>query len=114
MRSIEAQGGFKPLGKISSTLKVGSNSSVVKDIKARATALGYYVGAIDSKFDSQLSSVISDIQQSNLAQVTGTVSPKDSATLEWFSVSSTRRIQQIEMSLEKYRWLPRNLEQRHI
>lgn len=114
MRALEAQGGFKPLGKVASTLKVGSSSSLVRDIKARASALGYYVGTIDNKFDSQLSSVISDIQESNLAAVTGTLSPRDSATLEWFSVSSTRRIQQMELNLEKYRWLPRNLEQRHI
>ncbi len=114
MRAIEAQGGFKALAKSSSTLKVGSSASVVKDIKSRAAALGYYVASIDTKFDSQLSTIISDIQQSNLAPVTGRLSPSDSATWEWFSVSSARRIQQIELNMEKYRWLPRQLETRHI
>lgn len=114
MRAIESNGGFKALGKSSSTLKVGSSSSIVKEIKLRAQAVGYYVGSIDSKFDQQLSTIISDIQQSNLAPVTGRLSPSDATTWEWFSVSSARRIQQIEMNLEKYRWLPRQLEARHI
>jgi L,D-transpeptidase YcbB len=113
MREVEARGGFKPL-KISSSLKVGSSSPVVKEIKTRVAAMGYAVASIDSKFDSQLSTIIADIQESNLASPSGRISTSDSATLEWFSVSSTRRIQQLEMNLEKYRWLPSELESRHI
>lgn len=114
MRQIELQGGFKALSAPKSTLRVGAKSPIVLEVKRRAQAMGYYVGSMDNVLDSQLSSVISDIQSSNLGAATGILSPSDSSLWEWFSVSSTRRIQQMELNLEKLRWLPSQLEERHI
>lgn len=114
MRDVERAGGFKPIYPISKTLQKGSNHPLVKSIKLRAQAMGYNVSSIDTRFDDELVAIIKDIQEWNLATPTGKLGPGDTSSWEWFGVSSARRIQQIELSMEKYRWLPRELEARHI
>lgn len=111
---VERNGGFKPIYPGKKTLKVGSNDPIIKTIKARVQAMGYNVSSVDTIFDEELKSIIEDIQEWNLANKTGQLAPGDNDTWEWFSVSSVRRIQQLELSLEKYRWLPRTMENRYI
>lgn len=114
MSEIERTGGFKPIYAPKTTLKKGSKDPIVKSIKARASAMGYLVSSVDDLFDDELEAIVKDIQEWNLATPSGQLKPTDHATWEWFSVSSARRVQQIELSMEKYRWLPRTLESRHI
>ncbi len=110
----ERAGGFKPIYSTKKTLQIGTNDPIVKAIKRRAQAMGYLVSSIDNAYDAELARIIADIQEWNLAAPTGKLAPNDSASWEYFSVSSVRRIQQTELSMEKYRWLPRELEARHI
>ncbi|HVK61916.1 MAG TPA: L,D-transpeptidase family protein [Bdellovibrionales bacterium] len=114
LRAIQAQGGFKAIAAPGTTLKVGSTGATVQALKVRAKLLGYPITNLDSTFDQEFSSVIRDIQAANLAEPTGYLSPRDSASWETFSVTSERRINQVELNMEKIRWLPETLEQRHI
>lgn len=111
MRLIESRGGYAALSPTKSTLKIGIKSSVVRDIKSRLYSLGYRISNIDDRFDSQLAEAITQIQKNNLAKPTGALSPNDRASWEYFSISSSRRIQQIELNMEKARWLPNRLGQ---
>lgn len=114
LRMVEAQGGFKAIAAASTTLRVGSTHPVVQQVKSRARTMGYQISSVDTRFDEEFANVVRDIQAANLADVTGQLSPKDTSSWEYFSVTSTRRIQQTELNMEKFRWLPPQLESRHI
>ncbi len=111
---IKAQGGFPALVHAKSTLKVGANAPIVSQLKTRLSMLGYHLSNTSSVYDQELSEVIKDVQVNNLTDPTGTIPPGSSATWEYFGASSDRRIQQVEANLEKLRWLPNQLESRHI
>ncbi len=114
LRSIESRGGFSAIRPASSTLKIGSVGSKITELKQRAKLMGYQITNLDDRFDSELEAAVRDIQKANLATPSGRLAPTDAASWEFFSVSSTRRIQQVELNMEKFRWLPSQLEQRHI
>ncbi|MES2855515.1 MAG: L,D-transpeptidase family protein, partial [Bdellovibrionota bacterium] len=114
LRAVQAAGGFKAISPTSATLRVGSSHAVVAQLKARAKALGYFVTVLDNRFDQELSDIVRDIQKSNLASPTGYLSPGDKSGWEAFGVTSERRINQVELNMEKVRWLPEALEERHI
>lgn len=114
LRAIEASGGFAAIRPSGSTLQRGSASPIVRELKVRAKLMGYPITNIDNQFDVELENAIKDIQKANLASPTGKLSPSDKASWEFFSVTSARRIQQVELNMEKFRWLPTSLESRHI
>ena len=114
LREVQAQGGFGVLAPSRSTLRVGVNAPIVKSIKTRVSKMGYFVSSIDTVYDSELSEIIKDIQDHNMANPTGVLGPRDAQSWEYFSVSSAKRIQQIEINMEKYRWLPRQFENKYL
>lgn len=114
LHAIEAKGGFAAIRPARSTLQRGSTSPIVAQLKTRAKQMGYRITNVDNQFDSELESAIKDIQKANLASASGKLSPRDRASWEFFSVTSARRIQQVELNMEKLRWLPPALEPRHL
>lgn len=114
LRATEAAGGFGAIRPATSTLQVGSTSPLVRELKNRARLMGYQITNIDNVFDSQLEFAVKDIQKANLTAATGKLSRTDKGSWEFFSVTSARRIQQVELNMEKLRWLPTTLERRHI
>jgi murein L,D-transpeptidase YcbB/YkuD len=114
MREIDSTAPFRALAPAPSVLKIGVRSQIVRELKKRAYAMGYPITSLDDTFDESLASAIRRIQRANLSSVTGQLSPKDQATWEFFSISSARRIQQIELNMEKARWLPREMESRYV
>lgn len=113
LNQIQQHGGFAPIKPSSSTLRLGVRAPIVRALKERALALGYTISLVDDNFDPELKAVIEIIQKNNLTKPTGVLGPKDAAW-EFFSISSARRINQLELNLEKTRWLPSTLEPRHI
>ena len=120
LQQIRTQGGFAALAPAKVTLKVGVTNSVVGQMKTRLKALGYPLSNTSDVYDQELLNVIRDVQINNLADVkseselSGQVSPGSSTTWGYFAVPLDRRIQDVELNLEKLRWLPQNLEARHI
>lgn len=114
LRSIEAQGGFKGINPSGSLLTIGVSGPTVLALKTRAQQLGYIVDSLDNVYDQNLADIVRDVQEANMAPVTGELGPKDYDAWEAFSVTSTRRIQQVELNMEKLRWLPENLGERYL
>lgn len=114
LREIHAKGGFAALVPSKTILKFGSSSETVREMKVRAQAMGYKIGTIDSSFDQDLETAVEDIQKANLLKPSGIVKPTDTATWAFFKPSSQDRIQEMQITMEKLRWLPNQLESRHI
>lgn len=114
LREIEAQGGFKAINPSGSHLTLGVSGPTVLALKTRAQQLGYVVYSLDNMYDENLAEIVRDIQEANMAPVTGELDPQDYDAWEAFSVTSTRRIQQVELNLEKARWLPENLGEKYL
>jgi murein L,D-transpeptidase YcbB/YkuD len=111
---IKAQGGFKGLTAPAKTLQLGVSSPVVTDIKSRLAQLGYAITNTSPVFDQELDAAMKDVQRNNLTDPTGVLHQASTSTWEYFSNSLDSRVLQVEMNLEKLRWLPNKLEPRHI
>lgn len=111
---IKDQGGFRPLQAQAKTLQVGSNSPLVSEMKSRLAQMGYAITNTSPVFDKELEAVIKDVQRNNLTDPTGILRQGSTSTWEYFGNSLDNRILQVEMNLEKLRWLPNRLENRHI
>lgn len=114
LKLAETMGGFTAMTKSKVTLKVGSKGPQVLEIKKRLQLFGHNITSVDDNFDENLSSVISEVQRSNLTAATGKLTSTDASTWEYFQSSLARRIQQVEMTMEKLRWLPDNLGSRYL
>ena len=95
-------------------LKYGVNSPVVSKLRQRLNALGYKV-SYDSgdMFDSDLQSAVIRYQEANNLVADGKISVK-SQFLDSINMDPKKRISQIQITMEKLRWLPRDLGGRHI
>jgi L,D-transpeptidase YcbB len=114
LRALNSEGGFGKLVPAKSILKLGSSAEIVLELKTRAKAMGYEISNVDTEFDSELEAAVKDIQKSNLTKATGVLKPTDLATWEFFTASSQDRINEIAITMEKLRWLPHQLEARHL
>lgn len=67
--------------------------------------------ADEAAFDETLDEAVRAFQRRHGLAVDGVVGP---ATLAAFNVSAPERVRQIEVNLERWRWLPRDLGRRHV
>ncbi len=112
---LQAQGAnFAPIKAQAKTLQKGSNSPVVTDIKTRLAQMGYAISNTSPVFDVELEEIIKDVQRNNLTDPTGILRSGSTSSWEYFGNSLENRILQVEINLEKLRWLPNRLETRHI
>jgi murein L,D-transpeptidase YcbB/YkuD len=87
---------------------------VVSTIAARLTASGDYTGAAvtgDAPYAIELQESVKRFQRRHGLTDDGVVS---AATIAEMNVPIERRINQIALNLERWRWLPRDLGDRHI
>ena len=104
-REIEKQGGWKiiPSGKI---LKPGDNDSRISLIRERLRITGEYEGPEPEQpdfYDDQLSEAVILFQRNNGLEALGTIGPQ---TLTEMNIPVSERIRQIEVNMERIRWLP--------
>lgn len=111
---IKAQGGFPSIAAPAKTLKLGVSSPVVTQMKARLIQLGYQISNTSPVFDQELQNAVKDVQMNNLTDPTGQLASGSSSSWEYFGHSSDARIKQVEINLEKLRWLPHQLETKHV
>lgn len=104
----KAMGGWS---KISATkLSKGDNSAAIVQIRERFSDLGYPVSQGSSSFDSELQDAVKKFQEANTMSIDGVIGGE---VLNSLNKSIEDRIIQIEVNLEKLRWLPEQLESRH-
>ncbi len=124
-RQIAAQGGW-PLVQPGGELKQGASGERVGALKARLRAEGDLSapapqpagatppGRPDAQadlFDPAVAAAVSRFQKRHGLEVTGKV---DKDTLAELNVPAAARVREIELNLERWRWMPSDLGQRYI
>jgi murein L,D-transpeptidase YcbB/YkuD len=111
-RKLAAGGGWTtvPEGK---KLELGSSGERVRLLRRRMAASGDLRGdrSAGDTFDEVLESAVKRFQRRHGLEIDGVVGPK---TLAALNVSAMERLRQIEVNMERWRWLPRSLGDRYI
>lgn len=109
-REIAAKGGWPT---VPDTLKVkpGQTHPGVGALAARLAVTGDYTGTAPTSYDAALQEAVKRFQTRHGLAATGTVGADTIAAL---NVPVDARIRQIELNLERWRWLPANLGDRYI
>jgi len=113
-RAQAAKGGW-PIVPATAKLKPGQKSSAVALVAQRLSASGDYssgsAGNGAAPYSAQLQEAVKRFQRRHGLTDDGVVS---AATIAEMNVPIEQRIGQIALNLERWRWLPRNLGERHI
>jgi murein L,D-transpeptidase YcbB/YkuD len=112
-RAQAAKSGW-PVVPATAKLKPGQKSPVVAMIAGRLAASGDYTGAAvtgNAPYSVELQESVKRFQRRHGLTDDGVVS---AATIAEMNVPLEQRISQIGLNLERWRWLPRDLGERHI
>lgn len=112
-REIEAAGGWPKLPE-GPSIKPGAADPAVTTLRRRLEITGDFAGGETEQpqfFDDALVEALSRFQRRHGLDDDGVVGPK---TREALNVSVQRRVRSLELNLERWRWLPQDLGQRHL
>jgi murein L,D-transpeptidase YcbB/YkuD len=117
-REIEAGGGWKKVSP-GPKMEAGPGGERILQLRERLSATGDFAlpeggdkeGKDAAVFDEGLMDAVKRFQQRHGLEPDGVVGP---ATLEALNVPVSWRIRQIELNMERMRWLPGDLGRRHI
>lgn len=114
LKDMKAKGGWATINSPGFQLKRGVTDASVGQLRARLNQLGYYVSAAGgNNFDAELEAAVKKFQAANGLVADGIIGTR-SEVLRALNFTVGQRIVQVEVNLEKLRWLPRNMENRHI
>jgi murein L,D-transpeptidase YcbB/YkuD len=110
-REIQAQGGWSRVA-AGTRLSRGSEGASVGALRDRLKATGdlRHVGG-KPEYDDKVAAAVARFQERHGIPVDSAVGP---ATLAALNVPVEARVRQIELNLERYRWLPSDFGQRYI
>lgn len=113
-RHIVSRGGW-PMLSPGPMLKRGDHGERVKELRARLLATGDLPEPTEKHesrlFDEELENGVMQFQSRHGLKVDGVVGP---ATLEAMAVPAADRLRQIEVNMERWRWLPAELGKRYV
>ena len=110
-RKIAADGGWPSVSE-GIKLQKGDSAERVGALCSRLEAEGYKVnGSPASMFGDDLDLAVREFQRLHGLGVDGVVGPATIATL---NTPAEQRVKQIEVNMERWRWLPQDLGRRHI
>jgi murein L,D-transpeptidase YcbB/YkuD len=113
-RAQAAKGGW-PAVPGRTTLKAGQRGPAAAAIASRLAASGDFTGTVPAAgaavYTADLQAAVKRFQRRHGVTDDGIVTP---AVVAEMNVPIDQRIRQIEMNLERWRWLPRDLGERHI
>jgi L,D-transpeptidase YcbB len=112
-RDIAAKGGWPALP-ANLKLKPGQQSPVVPVLAKRLAVTGDFsgnVGDAHTVYSTELQEAVKRFQRRHGLEPDGVVGPTVVAQM---NVPAEARVRQIELNLERWRWLPRNIGDRHI
>lgn len=113
LQELNAKGGYTSTVTVPQTLKLGSVHPTIHTMKSILNVYGFNLNETE-EFDVEFQDAIKELQKANLTNPTGVIKPKDADTWQFFKVSSFARQQEVEVTLEKMRWLPAQLGEKHI
>lgn len=112
-RDIKDHGGWPPVT-MGPTLRLGDRSNRIVGLKKRLTVSGDLPKTNDqgnNHYDSALQNAVKRFQKRHGLEADGLVGK---ATLEALNIDIDYRVEQIRANLERWRWLPEDLGERHI
>jgi len=112
-RDIAARGGWNSVPD-GPKIKKGDSGARVQELRKRLIAEGYLEGDLSANkdlYDDLLEQAISKYQDNHGLKVDGIVGRDTIASL---NVSVEDRVRQIELNMERMRWLPRELGKRYV
>lgn len=113
LRVVKNKGGWATLASPASNIKLGVTSPLIEQIRERFNQLGYVISPVGATADAEFDRVLREFQANNGLRVDGVIGTR-SEVLRVLNYSVNQRIAQIEVNMEKLRWLPRVMEARHI
>jgi murein L,D-transpeptidase YcbB/YkuD len=110
LRAVEAAGGWP---KVSGPMKAGASGPEVTALRARLAASGDLDSSAMSSpgFDASLAEAVGKFRARHGLPAEGGL---DAAAVAALNVPASRRIQQLELNLERLRWLPREFGDRYV
>ena len=110
-REIAARGGWPTLPE-TARLKLGSRGPEVAALRARLAASGELSGAApEAVFDDEVRAALERFEQRHGLKPDGVL---DRAALRALNVPVEARIEQVTLNMERWRWLPESLGERHV
>ncbi|KHD89383.1 MAG: hypothetical protein OM95_03155 [Bdellovibrio sp. ArHS] len=114
LKAQKSSGGWATINSPGFALKLGVTDPVISQLRARFNQLGYAISNNGGNtFDSEFDSVLRKFQSANGLTSDGIIGTR-SEVLRALNFTPGQRIAQVEANMEKLRWLPKNLETRHI
>lgn len=113
LRKLQVSGEWQPISSPNVELTLGSTHPVLTEVKKRLKQLGYDVFDFSQEFNSEFQVSLNQFQKyNNLSQS----SKLTSKSTFWRLLSATlpERLRQVEINLEKTRWLPKKLEDKYV
>lgn len=110
-RSIQNAGGWSQIKLAKKSLRLGDKDGAVMAIRGRLQSLGYAVPSTGDVYDAELERVIKDVQGVNNMGVDGVIGNE---VMTFLNTTVADRVFQLEVNMEKIRWLPKTMEQRHV
>lgn len=92
---------------------VGQSHPAIVTLKRRIKAFGYTITDESPVYTPELEAVVKNYQVLHNVGVSGKLTPK-SAIWRWTSMSGANLVRKIELSMEKWRWVPQVLEPNRI
>ena len=112
-RRIAENGGWNSLAS-DAVLRMGMKDPRVAALRSRLTMEGYHSDGKPrevTRFDASLKRAVADFQRQHGLAADGVMGPATAAAL---NVPAFRRARQIELNMERWRWLPRYLGKRYL
>ncbi len=112
-RDIASKGGWPSLP-ANVKLKPGQSNAAVPTLTKRLAVTGDYSGRVDeaqTRYGPDLQEAVKQFQRRHGLEPDGVVG---TAVVAQMNVPADARVRQIELNLERWRWLPRDMGDRHI
>ncbi len=109
LKLIQDSGGFKGFKRPAATIKLNQKNKLIPALRERLNQNGYSLVGVGDIYDQELSAAVQEMQSEHGFEVSQDLKP-DSGIWAVLNVSVSQRIAQTEATLEKLRWLPKQLE----
>lgn len=114
LRTVKEKGGWGTIAAPAASLRFGTKDPLIAKVRARLSQLGYPISNLTSnEFDQDFHDVLVRFQAANGLKADGVIGVR-SEVLQNLNTTVSRRMDQVAITMEKLRWLPRNMESRHI
>lgn len=115
-KSLDALNGQKEKGgwvSVPAITKPGSSGSAVVALRQRLAASGHFKGdpAASNNYDADVEAAVKSFQELHSIKATGIV---DKDTLAIMNIPLDTRIRQVALNLQRWRWMPDELGDRHF